>query len=315
MDLELRKVLLYAIVPALIAGAFSFAPKLYDILTEPRAEITYETIVGPSLADSTGHKQIGTVVVRNSGKKPLSSITVSIAPKKGTIQAFQAQMLPTLRGTTSRTDQGLLSTVPALLPSEDFVLTFMMATPDGDAELVVAARSNEVKGEPASRDPAKKSAVSELIGAGSSALSVFVMVLLAIRMKGPLGALAGLGGKQDILYYIAARTRIPELRVLNTSLTYLRMADILLAHGLQGAAAEQAKAISALKCLLLIKDMADTSRSIIVRNIALLEGENFSQNEIDMLCAKGVEVTRALQLRALIDAFIQSPAAFLPRGP
>ena len=65
-------------MPALVAGAFSLAPKLYDIATEPRAELTFRKIIGPAVQTAEGRTQILSVSAINSGKRPVTDLVVAV---------------------------------------------------------------------------------------------------------------------------------------------------------------------------------------------------------------------------------------------
>ena len=85
---------------------------------------------------------------------------------------------------------------------------------------------------------------------------------------------------------------------------------MLLAYGLQQDPERRERAALAMKCLLLIKDMADVSRSVVVRNIHLLE-ESFSKEEAAQLLARAVELSDPLIFRNAVGRLLSSPAAFL----
>lgn len=69
---DFKKVILYAIIPAIIAGLFAVIPKIYDEINEPKALLGYSIIQGPSLGVDGVNKSIVTIQTRNLGKKVLS---------------------------------------------------------------------------------------------------------------------------------------------------------------------------------------------------------------------------------------------------
>jgi len=212
MDLEIKKILAYSIVPALIAGAFALAPKLYDVIKEPRAELTYERTIGPDLVTDTQHRQIAAVTFVNSGNRPLSSVSTYIAPIGGVVQAYQFQAAPNLNGATRVAGPGIVSEVDRLLPGEQFSVSLMLSNDQGKAELSIGARSNEVLGIAVRPEQPRVLSLTELLGPFLGALSVFLMAISTLIRKGPFWRrLAKLTGKPDAIYYVAARLGISEL--------------------------------------------------------------------------------------------------------
>ena len=88
---QLKKFLLYALLPALIAGAFSIAPKVYDILKEPNAKLDYLITKGPELQGQDGYRRILSLVVTNSGKKPLHKLKAHLSLPVGAFEAVRLQ--------------------------------------------------------------------------------------------------------------------------------------------------------------------------------------------------------------------------------
>ena len=172
----------------------------------------------------------------------------------------------------------------------------------------VVVRSAEVRGEERSAaEPSRGASRLDLLSAVLTGVSVFLMaitVVLRIRR----GTLPGLSGKQDALFYIPARLGLPEIanemRLADAFLTYMRMADILLAYGLSGTDEEREKAILALKSLLLIKNVAEESLSSITRNLRLLSRTEVSDQQISVLRNTAVPVQKQLDLRARIDGLL-----------
>ena len=96
-------------------------------------------------------------------------------------------------------------------------------------------------------------------------------------------------------------------------LSYLKMADILLAYGI-AEEANKDQAVKALKCLLLISEIAKRSLGVIISNLKTLEGEDYTDEEIDLIRKKSVSVDDQLAIRSLIGSYIDNPSAFLTQN-
>lgn len=101
------------------------------------------------------------------------------------------------------------------------------------------------------------------------------------------------------------------MRLADAQLTFLRMADILLSHGLHSQGSEREKAILGLKALLLVRDMAGVSKEIVITNLKTLEGSFFAEEIVAALRAKAVNMDEVLELRRRIDALISNETVFL----
>ena len=83
------------------------------------------------------------------------------------------------------------------------------------------------------------------------------------------------------------------------------MADILLSQGCKRDALKDSSA-KALKCLLLIKNIAKISQDVIVNNLKLLEKESFSSDEISLLRSKSVDIDNVFEIRNRIEIFLSN---------
>lgn len=314
MKIEFKKVLIFTIVPAVIAGLFSIAPKLYDIFSEPTAELLYIFSSGPELEVQDGLQKILSIRIINSGKKPLTNISAYLNLEKGNIKAYKVHEDSGLKPSIQKSDNGISVEVKNIHPSESFTISAMLFTPQTGISPDFNLRSKEILGKQYTANSEQSTTELDLQGAILAAISVFVMALLVITKRIPIfGFLTG--SKQDILFYITARLNLPaiskEMQLIDTNLTYLRMADILLAHGLKSDDVERENTLKALKCLLLVSGIADISQAIVTDNIKLLEGDLFSDEEAQLLRSKAVSITDQLKMREQINQFILYGTSFL----
>ncbi|HEW9975231.1 TPA: hypothetical protein VGT13_002188 [Shewanella algae] len=304
---EWKRVILFAIVPALIAGVFAVAPKLYDEFTEPKAILEYNITKGPILKDNGEHKAIYAIQVINNGKKPLSAINALLksSGKIGAINTYEDT------GLSPKILQDPPSvTVETLHPGESFTISLMLITPDKENKLDFVLRSKEILGTKFKPTNESKNMKLDFVSGLTSAFSVFVMAIIImyqIRSKNSLAPFTSY--KQDLLFYICAKLDLTEEAVklgLNDGITYLRYSDILYAIAIKSPSSTN-KVICALKCVLLNSSIALSSRAIIKRHIEVLEADNFSENEMTLLDKKSSSVSNHIDLRKSIDAYISDP--------
>lgn len=315
MKLDLKGVFFYAVLPALIAGGFAIAPKLYDIATEPKASLSFTSTAGPVVRLSSGVKQIISTTVWNDGKRPLTDVKLIVSPEADTkIEASTFEQTTGLSFEELENENRTTYEVAGLLPGEKFSVAAML-TAQGEVKLPgVSVRSEEILGSIAETQVKQGSSNIDFAGALLASFSVFAMSIV-LRRKVRGGGLPSIGGKQDVLFFIPARLKLPEIanemRLADTNLTYLRMADILLAHGIESEDDIKDRTVKALKCMLLIEGIAESSIQIIKDNLKILEGDDFSQEEISLLREKSISVSSQSQLRKNINNYINSSAEFL----
>lgn len=310
-----QKVVLFAVLPALIAGVFSIAPKIYDVLVEPTASLTYRLASGPELGAPDGYRKILSAVVLNTGKKPLTDVKASLELPDGRVERHRVVETSGLTPSTLAGDQSVTVTLPSLHPGENLTLAAMVLIPQPTVEPKFVLRSKEVLGTAAADPPAGRERRLDLFGAILAAASVFAMSLgVMLKLRGG-GLPFGPASKQDVLFYIAGRLGLSsisdEMRLADARLTYLRMADILLSHGLHAQGPERDKAIQGVKALLLIRDMARVSRDVVISNLKALQGNEYAEEAVTLLRQKAVSMDDVLELRRRIDAFISNEAVFL----
>lgn len=313
---EWKKILFYAILPAMIAGIFAVAPKLYDEFTEPKAVLEYNITKGPMLKFGADDKSIYAIDVINNGKKPLSSVYASIKTK-GIIEAINTYESTGLSPVIDKTIPSV--TVETLHPGESFSISLMLVTKNGNNKLDFILRSKEALGsafKPTDTNKSKRLDIFSAIGAGAS---VFVMaIFLLIRGKTGSSVLLNISHKSDFLYYIAAKLGLSGILdkygMGDQNITFLRYSDMLLSIANTGDADDRNKVILALKVMLLnSNNMAELSKNMVIRNIKILEGDNFLEDEITQLSKINESSLTFAEQREQIDAYIADPSSFLLR--
>ena len=121
MKIEFKQLLLYAILPALVAGLFSIAPKVYEVLFETNAILHYALSTGPSITSDGAVQQVVSVRVSNAGKKPLTSITAELSVLGATLLAASVENSSGLAIEQKKTDTKVLVQLPQSTSWREFL--------------------------------------------------------------------------------------------------------------------------------------------------------------------------------------------------
>lgn len=299
-----KTLLLKILLPAVIVGLFSISPFLYGVITAPKSELLYTITLSPEIKVQDGYRRIVSLAVVNSGKLSLSGIRAIINLEDAEIEAYAVENESGINPRDTVKDSSFIIDVEKMLPNEQFVATSMVLFKKTDSVPVIVIRSNEVLGILKDTGPDEKNQIPTWIATLVVTIAAMVTIVSTLRNRS-----LGTNEKQDTLFYIPVKLGLNninrEMRLIRTDLSYLRMADIFLAHGLDASLPERQNIVKALKCLLLVKDIADTSLSVITNNIKSLEGENYSDEEISLLRKNAVDIDKTLELRGQIDKVIR----------
>ncbi|HHJ4202909.1 hypothetical protein OKS68_02750 [Aeromonas veronii] len=301
---EVKKIILYAILPALIAGLFAVAPKIYDEISEPKAQLSYSIIQGPLLEVNGVFKSIASIQVENIGKKVLSNVEAHIKTRAN-IDAINLDKTTGLEPNISKSEDTIIR-FNKMHPNDHFTLSLMLSSKDKIMNPEIALRSDEVLGS-LSNKKREDSTQGSILSGFLAALSVFVMSIMIIVKSKSSSSFSMLNEKSHTLFYIAAKLGLSQLidnvTVSNNELTYLRFSDLLfyLATHDNG---KRNLAIKGLKALLLIDGMSTSSRRQIERHLKNLEGNLYNSEEINDICSMSKEINDPISLRNKIDIVI-----------
>lgn len=309
---QTKKMLLFAIIPAIIAGLFAIAPKAFDIITKPKALLEYDMSISPGLEGINQFRKILSINVQNTGKKSLNGVLSEVVIDSGVIEASKIHEESSLKPKISKSDNTLCVEVKTLHPSESYTISAMLLLDDDKSEPKFNLRSDEILGVRKEVETEKSKGKMDIKGSVLSGVSVFLMAaIFLLRSRGKIGG----HDREDIVFYILVRLGLyslsKEIRFSKDSITYLRTSDVLLSHGLHGDDSDKKTAVMALKCLLLVKNMAEASQKIIIGNLKVLEGDAFQTEAIKKIRKKSVYVQKADSIREEIGSFINDPDSFL----
>jgi hypothetical protein len=261
---------LYVILPSLIAGFFGITPLIYNELTKPRAEMSYNVVSGPSIPVTNQFRRIFAIRVTNTGKIPLNHTTVEISSPNGQIESLVAEQPPDTM------------TVERMLPGEQVNTSVMPVSNSSEPFLRVQARSDEVVGiEQAPEQNSTEPTQLVAFGALASGLAVAAMTLLAATRLRKLGRRVDIlgnilegGEKGDVITFIAGVSQVipvsEQMWLSAHDITYARLADLFLFIGLKGDDSVKSRCILGLQALLVIGGIADTSLKKMRENLELL---------------------------------------------
>jgi hypothetical protein len=248
---------LLVVVPALIAGVFSIAPKLYDELTKPRAALSYTQTSGPAISTNAGFRQIFSLTVENAGKVPLTGIDIDIRlPTATQIESSAIEPRAGLSPVVSSEKDSYRAHLDRLLPTEMMGISIMTISNALGTSLTIALRSNEVLGAPHSIDLNNKNDPFGLfLSAALAALSVGLAFLIGMTfLRAALRRQIFRGSSHDDnIRFIAALSEVPMPRSVfsaETALTYIATGDLFLDAGLNGEKDVKDRCVLALRALL-----------------------------------------------------------------
>lgn len=307
LNIDWKSVFYFAILPAVVAGLFSVAPKLYDIAVEPNAELRYSLINGPEIQVENGFQKIVSITVQNTGKRPLTNLSGTLAIANGKFESYRVQEKSGMNPILSAGNSQITLSVKKVFPQEVFSISVLLLNTIPETMPIFTLRSEEALGQIKVNNLESGSNFT-FLGGILSGLSVFAMsIAIALRFKG--GGGRGFSKfKQDAIFYIPARLGlteiINELQLKNFGLTYLRMADVILSQGLQAKDDARKKCLIALKLMILIKNIAPISQSVIIKNIQILAGEPITDDDLLELKAEAVDTGDILVFREKVDQFM-----------
>ncbi|RNJ49488.1 hypothetical protein [Methylocystis hirsuta] len=315
-----KSILIFVVAPALIAGFFSIAPKLYDELTRPVTKLSYSLIVGPTLETNGTYRRIFSVSILNAGKTILNNVSAGLHLTKGQIETatperndLKAELI------ANKTDAQL--NISRMLPDEKLTVSMMAVSNAGPPVLDVGLRSAEVLGTlvETARDSKTENRLLAY-GAILSGMSVALMsggLLISVRSLLRSPSRSGLVSvlfnrprrKSDLITLIIGMSQafpVPDDILLREhDVTYARTADTFLIHGLAGNAAKRRRCILGLWSLLLIEGISDDSIAIVRQNLSHL-GVGLTNPEFDALRKRANSFSYAQLRQEIMNLFAEA---------
>jgi hypothetical protein len=278
-----RRIFLFVVLPAVIAGFFSILPKLYDVLIKERAALSYQLVSGPAIPLQDGFRRIFAIVLQNTGKVPLTHINMEIRTRSGKIESMVAEkslLHPIILEDTST------MTVARMLPNERVNLSVMTRSNLSEPEIDIQARSDETVAVAQNINERTDSNIYIAVaGALLSAISVAVMsVSFSIALRRGRGRISEImrSDKPDIITFIVGISGVipmsESILMTEHEMTYARLADLFLFTGLKGDEEVRRKCAAGLRVLFVINNIAERSLLKAKQNLGLL-GADITDNE------------------------------------
>lgn len=300
MNFGLKQILLYAIAPAVIAGLFSVAPKIYEVAVEPKADLRYVITSGPQITTDGSIQQVISVKVKNAGKKPLTSISAELITPNAMLLAYSINNSTGLRIEHRKQDDRIIVQLSKALEGESFSVSALVKSTASPIDPQFRLRSDEVLGHPEENVNPRKELNTTLFGALGAALSVLAMSLAALQMIKRVV----LPRKRSSILYIASAMQdeafIESVRREGDEIRYLQFADMLLTYGRSSEKARD-KAAIALTCLHAIESMSDRSRELTRRNLGCLASSLPGPGKGLPISDAKVDASDAIAFRDFVD--------------
>lgn len=306
MKIDLKQLLLYAIVPALIAGLFSIAPKIYEVIVEPKANLRYTLATGPQIDIDGALQQVISVRITNAGKKPLTSIYAELGAPHGEVIASSVENASGLTIESTKLADKIVIKLPKALEGESFSISALLKLTKTSNEPKILLRSDEVLGKIEEPKESSKDLTITLWGAAGAAISVLAMALFGL---GKFMSLV-VPDRRSAIMYIALATRvepfIESVQREGENITYMQFADMLLSLG-RSNNIFLGRATSGLKSLLFISGMADASKAVVKRNLLLLQEQLDDAEIIQIGSGISLKEEDLLKFRDQVDELFKEP--------
>jgi hypothetical protein len=301
-----------ALVPALVGGLFAIGPTIYEELTKPRAVLSFSRISGPTIGSPGSFRQISLIRIANSGRTPLTNVTLEVESPGGQIESSATSPAPGLKPTTQSNPTNMSIVLDRMLPTETLSTSVMTSSQSSQAVLNLNVRSNEVLGTEAAPTPetVKPEVVAAILAvAGATTASVVMLTTALVLRRRGFSLVFPQTLRPDIVTYVLALSDVAcvsDLLPHESDISYRRASDMLLFSGTSGDAERRAKCVAGLRALLgATAHMQETSLDIIRSNLAAL-GAPITEEEFNQLRKRAANVgIDLLAARAVVSEIFQ----------
>jgi len=310
-----RPGLTVAMIAAVVAGAIALVPWAFDLVTKRGSSLVYSVNSGPSVFSQGSYKKIMVLNVKNDGAGSVKNVFAQLSLSSGSIEQWEKQIPPGLRATEDIILNNYEIEVETLNEGESFQVSFLLTLQGRNIEPQFSVRGDEVIAKLSDdKIEADKSALPKIYVAAGTAFAVLVVIMATFRISSRgSSALEILSSRsdtelhRDILAYIFQRTSLPTMahlvRRYGGELTFRGAADAVFAQGLSQNKKERQPYITALKCILLVENIADESLEIITRSLRNLD-DTIQEDEITAIRSQSKRYSDGLTLRQNIDDLI-----------
>jgi hypothetical protein len=299
--MDWKKFLFFALIPALLTGLAAVAPKIYEVFTTPKADLSYIQTDGLEIESPTNIQKVVSIQIFNNGKLPLTKLIAELNSADGMVAAYKVEENSGLHPKVDHQKNKISFSIDKMLPSEHVSLSLLLTGSSHNLKSDLILRSDEVLGYKIIEDANKKSNNSSFISFLLTISTVLITALVFFKNRN--GIIKTIfSERSDLIFYIAEKINIPELtiQIYNNDITYLRFADLLCHFGKISDNYKE-KSILGLKCLLLIKDMADLSNQVVISNLKKISGNAIGDDEISKIKEKSVPMNKLLEFRHIVD--------------
>ena len=300
--MEKKNYLLIIIIPAIIVGLFGLTPKIYDLIITPKKILNFSIKGGPAIEENGSYRSIFLIEIINNGQTPLCNLNGYIQIVKGNIEKVSIDDSNLQKPRISKGIDFFKISYDRFFPRDRFVISFLIKSKFIKPKIKSVIHTDEIKAvELEKNNNTKKKSYYSIWGALLSGFSVLIMASIALKSKTVRNKISSALSfkKNDILFYISLKTTNLELiRFIkdNKTITYSRVSDLIL---FQYLLKKDDLLVYAQQSLLLIKNIADTSKKIILCNLEALGSPKLTQRELKKINKFRVE--DLLDIRKNID--------------
>lgn len=284
-----------AVVTAVLTGIFTVVAGIATYwITTKEPELAFTVASGPSLPATGGTKRIFVVEVRNSGKKEIAQTLIQLSLANGELSEVVSEASPGVRITQEKAPKKIDINADLLNPGDLVKVSFLTALSAPEAEPRVVVRAPGVSAIDQSKkkgffaEEGKKDLPLLLAPALAAVLSTFLLLSrssLARRLGLP--SVSNDLHQSEISSFICASCQLDEeatlLRFGGSEITYRGTADFLVHRARLASPHERPKYTTALRSLLMLRRIHESTVDAIRFAIEKLSGNVVSDEEFKAL--------------------------------
>lgn len=308
-----------AIITAVVTGFFTVLTGVATYwLTTKEPELAFSVVGGPTLSSATGSKRIFVVEVRNSGRKEIAQTLIQLSLQGGELSEVASEASPGVKLVEEKGQRQVEIRADMMNPGDLVKVSFLTSLLSADSEpnVVVRAPGVHAVAESQKRDGLfGNGRLADLLALLAAAFGAVVSSFFFPRSKFArnLGVpSSGLSIDQSEVGAFVCGTcslfeESDQLRFGGGHISYRGIADFLLHRALQVPHAERAKYSTALRALLLNKEISSLSSSAICAAINAVEHESIDETEYKQILGKAIyEGVEPVVWRESVQSYVRT---------
>lgn len=305
-----------AIITAVLTGVFTIVAGIATYwFTTKEPELSYSVIGGPALSNALGSKRIFVVEVRNTGRKEVTQTFVQISVKNGELSELTSEASVGVKLVQEKTPQVAELKADLMNPDDALKVSFLASMQSAGSEPTVVVRAPGVSAVAAqstldsrlSLDSAK-TLPFVIVPALAAVLSTFLFSSRSRLVQRIAPSSSGLHQSELSAYICGACglfTEADQIRFGGSEISYRGVADFLHRRAKQAPNVERNRYVTAIRALLLVSRIAESSRKTIRSIGDSLASAALTDTEFEALIATSIdEGADPIGWRQRINAFV-----------